>query len=76
MAVLNIKNLPDPLYEKLKARAKRQRRSVAQEVTQILADALDEDERPSLLELEGLGKELWEGIDPAEYIENERRSWE
>jgi plasmid stability protein len=76
MAVLNIKNLPDPLYEKLKARAKRQRRSVAQEVTQILADALDEEERPSLLELRGLGKELWEGIDPAEYIENERRSWE
>jgi plasmid stability protein len=76
MAVLNIKNLPDPLYEKLKARAKRQRRSVAQEVTQILADALDEEERPSLLELRGLGKALWEGIDPAEYVENERRSWD
>src|SRR5882724_11955796 len=32
MAVLNIKNLPDSLYRKLQARAKRQHRSVAQEV--------------------------------------------
>jgi plasmid stability protein len=29
MATLNVKNLPDALYEKLKARAKRERRSVA-----------------------------------------------
>ena len=35
MATLNVKNLPDGLYRKLQARAKRQRRSVAQEVTQI-----------------------------------------
>ncbi|MBV9880721.1 MAG: Arc family DNA-binding protein [Gemmatirosa sp.] len=76
MAVLNIKNLPDELYEKLKARAKEQRRSVAQEVQKILADTLDAEPRPSILELRGLGKELWEGIDPAEYIEQERSSWD
>lgn len=76
MAVLNVKNLPDDLYEKMKERAKRERRSVAQEVTRILTKALEEDDRPSLLELEGLGKELWEGIDPAAYVENERRSWD
>lgn len=29
----------------------------------------------SLLELEGLGEEVWEGIDPQKYIEEERRSW-
>lgn len=29
----------------------------------------------SLLELEGLGAELWEGIDPQKYIEEERKSW-
>ncbi len=41
MATLNIKNLPDDLYRKLKARAKRERRSVAQEVTALLTEALD-----------------------------------
>ena len=41
MATLNVKNLPDPLYRKLKARAKRERRSVAQEVTILLTQALE-----------------------------------
>ncbi len=26
--------------------------------------------------LEGLGKEIWEGIDPLEYVRKERASWE
>jgi hypothetical protein len=30
----------------------------------------------SILELEGLGKEVWEGIDPDEYIREERDSWD
>ena len=30
----------------------------------------------SILEFEGLGKEIWEGIDADRYIENERNSWE
>ena len=30
----------------------------------------------SLLELRGLGKEIWEGIDAAEYVKQERDSWE
>lgn len=29
----------------------------------------------SILELEGLGAEIWEGIDPQEYIRKERESW-
>jgi plasmid stability protein/predicted nucleic acid-binding protein len=41
MATLNVKNLPDALYRKLKARAKRERRSVAQEVTILLTEALE-----------------------------------
>ncbi len=31
--------------------------------------------RHSLLELEGLGKEIWEGIDPQQYVDEERNSW-
>ena len=31
--------------------------------------------RHSILELQGLGKELWEGVDAQEYIDRERASW-
>ena len=40
MATLNVKGLPDGLYRALQARARRERRSVAQEVTRILAEAV------------------------------------
>ena len=75
MAVLNIKNLPEPLYRKLKARAKRERRSIAQEATTLLARALEQPELQSILGLQGLGKELWRGIDPSAHVDAERGSW-
>lgn len=31
--------------------------------------------RMSLLELQGLGKEVWKGIDAQEYLDRERTSW-
>ena len=76
MATLNIKNLPDGLYKKLQARAKRERRSVAQEVTQLLSRVLETPEPLSILELQGLGKEQWRGVDAAKHVERERSSWD
>ena len=76
MATLNVKNLPDGLYRKLQARAKRQRRSVAQEVAQILSEALETPKPVSILELQGLGKEHWERIDAATHVERERAAWD
>lgn len=76
MATLNVKNLPDGLYRRLQARAKRQRRSVAQEVTQILTDALEAQQSVSILELRGLGKEHWRGIDASVHVDRERSSWD
>jgi len=76
MAVLNVKNLPDALYKKLKARAKREHRSVAQEVTHLLTHALQTSEPLSILELRGLGKEHWREIDAAQHVERERASWD
>lgn len=32
--------------------------------------------RRSLMELRGLGKEIWEDIDVAEYVRQERQSWD
>jgi plasmid stability protein len=75
MATLNVKNLPDALYRKLKARAKRERRSVAQEVTVLLAQALEPAPPVSILELRGLGKELWKDVDAASHVKNEREAW-
>ena len=76
MATLNVKNLPDGLYRKLQARAKRQRRSVAQEVTQILSDALEASKPLSILGLRGLGKEYWQEIDATTHVERERSAWD
>jgi plasmid stability protein len=75
VATLNIKNLPDRLYKKLQARAKRERRSVAQEVTHILDAALDTPKALSILELRGLGKEHW-GDAAASHVRRERAAWD
>ena len=61
-----IKPLPRALRLKLLAR-----------ITQDLAatDQLDEPEA-SLLELEGLGAEIWQGIDAQQYVNELRDEWD
>jgi plasmid stability protein len=76
VATLNVKNLPDGLYRKLQARAKRERRSVAQEIAQILSDVLESPKPLSILELQGLGKEHWQNVDAVRHVERERSSWD
>ncbi len=51
MATLNIKGLPDALYRKLRARAKRERRSVAQEVIYLLTQSVEAPAPLSVLDL-------------------------
>jgi plasmid stability protein len=76
VAVLNVKAVPDKLYRKLQARARRERRSVAQEVIHILDQALGEPPRLSILGLQGLGKDIWRGVSSKQYIEEERKAWD
>jgi len=76
MATLNVKNLPDSLYRKLQRQAKRRHRSVAQEVTLILDEALERPVLVSLLTLRGLGKEEWTGLDGTSHVEAERTAWD
>jgi plasmid stability protein len=76
MATLNIKNLDDELYRKLKERAEEQHRSIAQEVTHILAQTLHAAPPRSILELEGLGREVWAGVDAAAHVAAERDAWD
>lgn len=58
---------PLPNNEKLRLLAR---------VSSDLAD--DETEKPkrSIMELHGLGKEIWEGIDAQKYVDDLRNEWE
>jgi hypothetical protein len=49
-----------------------------QELAALVRQQITTKEEPphSFLEIEGLGKEVWEGIDVEKYIEEERNSWE
>ncbi len=76
MATLNIKNLPDRLYRRLRRRALEQHRSIAQEVTHVLSEALESPGQRSILALRGLGKERWTGTEAAQHVDAERRSWD
>lgn len=76
MATLNIKNFPDDLYEQLQERAEREHRSLAQQVIHLLEELAARPKLHSILELRGLGKELWRDIDPVEHVRAERDSWD
>lgn len=76
MATLNVKNLPDGLYRRIQKRARERRRSVAQEVTCILEEAVERAEPLSILELRGLGRDAWREIDGAAHVDAERRAWD
>jgi dihydroneopterin aldolase len=41
----------------------------------IVRRRMTENPKRSILELEGLGKEIWQGIDAQAYVEQERASW-
>ena len=76
MATLNIKNLPDRLYRKIQARAQRKHRSIAQEVIHILSSATENPTHLSILELQGLGKDVWKKTNAGKLVNRERREWD
>ncbi len=76
MATLNIKKIPDRLYRKLQARANREHRSVDQEVIHLLSLATENANSFSILELQGLGKNIWRKVDASKYVSKERRGWD
>jgi len=76
MATLNVKNFPDHLHVRLTDRAKRRRRSLAQEVIHLLTASLAEEPELSVELLKGLGAELWQEGDAAEHVGRERDAWD
>jgi hypothetical protein len=51
-----------------------QLRLIAELVGRLSGD-LGRQPRRSLLELQGLGKNVWQGVDVDEYLRRERSSW-
>ncbi len=71
------------LYDRqIKRRSYRERLRIAQWILKDLAreEIPSEPEtkgpRRSLLELEGLGAEIWEGVDAQDYVDELRSEWE
>ena len=76
MATLHVESFPDDLYSTLRDRARREHRSVAQEIVRLLGEALDNHEPLSILDLHGLGCDWWAGVDAADYVRRERDAWD
>jgi hypothetical protein len=55
----------------------RDRLDLAQRILAEIAAAAEPEGPPrSLLEFEGLGAELWDGVDAQEYVDQIRREWD
>lgn len=54
MAILHVRNVPEPLYERLKDRAEVQRRSLSAEVITLLEWAIEEVERRPAVTLDAI----------------------
>ena len=52
-----------------------ERKRLAEMITRAMEGPAPQAER-SLLELEGLGAELWEGTDAQEYVNELRKEWD
>ena len=48
---------------------------VAQDLVHTAA-APPERPKRSIMELHGLGKEIWEGVDPQQYVDEMRNEWD
>lgn len=44
--------------------------------TKLKKTIAQQQPRHSIMELEGLGADIWEGIDAQEYVRQERASWD
>jgi hypothetical protein len=52
-----------------------ERRRLVEELTARVATDAPPEPLHSIMELRGLGAEIWEGIDAQEYVNGERDSW-
>jgi len=46
------------------------------DIAAMLRQRVTVEPKHSIMELEGLGKEIWQDVDVEKYIEEERNSWD
>jgi hypothetical protein len=46
------------------------------DLAELIRSQVISHDRHSIIELEGLGKEVWSGVDVEKYIDEERNSWD
>jgi hypothetical protein len=63
------------LLEELRADLLEQTTTLLQRIEGQQPYAVADQEYHSIMELKGLGKELWQGINVEKYIEEDRSSW-
>ncbi len=68
----------DELYEQhIRMLTPQQKRQLMEKLAQELEPPVEEETRSSrLLELAGLGAELWQGTDAQRYVNQQRDEWE
>jgi hypothetical protein len=76
---MGMSDMPNPHYDQAKQSVQAlgpadQLRLIAELVARLSGE-LDRRPRRSLLELQGLGKGVWQGVDVDEYLRRERSSW-
>jgi len=62
------------ILEHAKTLSKHERKELLKALIDTLGDA--PEEQRSILELRGLGKEIWQGIDAQEYVDQLRNEWD
>jgi hypothetical protein len=63
----------DEVLSKVRQLTADEQRLLVDEVKNLLGS--NGDGRRSVLELQGLGKDVWSGMDAQEYVRQERASW-
>lgn len=67
----------EEIYQQIKPLPAQERLRLISKISAELAEENKERlQKRSLLELEGLGAEIWEGIDAQEYVNELRNEWE
>ncbi len=64
------------LLERVSRLPRQEKVDLLADLANLVRDENREDKKRSIMELEGLGKEIWAGIDAQEYVNQERDSWD
>jgi hypothetical protein len=75
MMKVELRFMPLPYEDILRNAESLSRVDQLRELAEYLRTHSATETQTSILELRGLGKEIWRGIDAQEYVDRERASW-